>query len=209
MLEIVSNCLDVGMTSLARCAWCGTDPIYVAYHDTEWGRPERDPRALWEALCLESFQAGLSWITILRRRSAFKAAFAGFDPSIVATWGEDEVERLLQDTGIIRHRGKITATLNSAKIFLGIDARIGFSNFIWNHVDQQPLQPNRVQMSDVPTNCPQALTLSQSLKSAGFKFCGPTIVYAFMEAVGMVNDHQITCHRHAAVKKLAINPNAR
>lgn len=180
------------MTDLMRCAWCGTDPLYQAYHDHEWGRPIYDPRALWEALCLESFQAGLSWITILRRREGFRAAFAGFDPQIVASWTEEDIARLLQDAGIIRHRGKIAATIAGAVIYLKLEAEIGFSNFLWAHVGGQPIQTHR--HADLPAYIPQAVALSKSLKSAGFKFCGPTITYAFMQAVGMVNDHLITCH---------------
>lgn len=185
------------MTDVMRCPWCGTDPLYVAYHDQEWGRPVYDPRALWEALCLESFQAGLSWITILRRREAFRAAFAGFDPQIVAGWGEDDIVRLLGDAGIIRHRGKIVATIAAAKIYLKIEAEIGFSDFLWAHVDGRPLQTHR--KDDLPAHIPQAVALSKSLKAAGFKFCGPTITYAFMQAVGMVNDHLVTCHTYPDV----------
>ena len=182
------------MTDLMRCAWCGTDPVYQAYHDTEWGRPIHDPRALWEALCLESFQAGLSWITILRRRKDFRAAFAGFDPQIVAGWGEVDITRLLANPRIIRHRGKIAATIASAAIYLKIEADIGFSTFLWDHVGAKPLQTHRD--SDPVATIPQAIYLSKSLKSAGFKYCGPTITYAFMQAVGMVNDHHITCHAY-------------
>lgn len=182
------------MSDLIRCPWCGTDPLYVAYHDLEWGRPIYDPRALWEALCLESFQAGLSWITILRRREGFRAAFAGFDPQIVAGWDEADVARLLQDAGIIRHRGKIAATILGAQIYLKIEADIGFADFLWSHVGGKPLQSRR--HADLPAHIPQAVALSKSLKSAGFKFCGPTTTYAFMQAVGMVNDHMITCHAY-------------
>ena len=175
--------------TLLRCAWCGTDPLYMAYHDTEWGVPIHDPRALWECLCLESFQAGLSWITILRRRDAFRAAFAGFDPQIVANWGAADVQRLLGDPAIIRHRGKIESTITSARLYLDIQAAQGFSEFLWAHVDHRPLGYGQ-------DNTPYALALSKSLKSCGFKFCGPTIAYAFMQAVGMVNDHAPDCHRH-------------
>lgn len=180
------------MADLMRCAWCGTDPVYQAYHDHEWGRPIYDSRALWEALCLESFQAGLSWITILRRREGFRAAFAGFDPQIIAGWGQADIARLVQDAGIIRHRGKIAATLNGAKIYLKIEAEIGFSQFLWAHVGGKPMQTHR--RGDPLGTIPQAIALSKSLKSAGFQFCGPTISYAFMQAVGMVNDHHVTCH---------------
>ena len=184
------------MTDLARCPWCGTDPLYVAYHDTEWGIPEHDPRALWECLMLEAFQAGLSWITILRRRETFRAAFAGFDPAVVATWGEPETLRLLQDPGIIRHRGKIEATIRGAQAFLRIEAAEGFSNFIWKHVDHQPILNHLPDMAAAPTQTLQAQALAKALKKEGFTFCGPTITYAFMQAVGMVNDHLVTCPQH-------------
>lgn len=182
------------MTDLMRCAWCGTDPLYMDYHDHEWGRPIYDPRALWEALCLESFQAGLSWITILRRREGFRAAFAGFDPQIIAGWDEADIARLLQDAGIIRHRGKIAATIKGAAIYLKLEADLGFSQFLWAHVGGKPIQTHR--HGDPLGTIPQAVALSKSLKSAGFQFCGPTIAYAFMQAVGMVNDHHITCHAY-------------
>jgi DNA-3-methyladenine glycosylase I len=192
MMQFMVICREVRMSDRIRCAWCGTDPVYQAYHDQEWGRPIHDPRALWEALCLESFQAGLSWITILRRREGFRAAFAGFDPQIVAGWTEADVARLLANPNIIRHRSKIAATITGAAIYLKLEADIGFSRFLWDHVDGEPLHTHR--NSDSVTTIPQAVALSKSLKSAGFKFCGPTISYAFMQAVGMVNDHHITCH---------------
>lgn len=195
MAQFMASFRGIFMTDLIRCAWCGTDPVYQAYHDTEWGRPIYDARALWEALCLESFQAGLSWITILRRREGFRAAFASFDPQIVAGWSEADISRLLGDAGIIRHRGKIAATIKGAQIFLKLEADIGFSPFLWDHVGGKPLQPHRA--ADPLATIPQAIALSNSLKSAGFQFCGPTITYAFMQAVGMVNDHHITCHAYA------------
>lgn len=182
------------MTEL-RCPWCGTDPLYVAYHDTEWGRPEHDPRKLFECLMLEGFQAGLSWITILKRRASFRAAFANFAPEIVSTWGEADILRLLQDPGIIRHRGKIEATIAGAKAYLRIEAAEGFSPFLWNHIGAP--QDNRVTaMSQVPGQTATSLALSKSLKAQGFKFVGPTITYAFMQATGMVNDHLVTCPSH-------------
>ncbi|MGV8951765.1 MAG: DNA-3-methyladenine glycosylase I [Cypionkella sp.] len=182
------------MTDL-RCAWCGTDPLYVAYHDSEWGRPVRDPRALFECLMLEAFQAGLSWYTILKRRETFRAAFADFDPNIIAAWGEADTLRLLGDTGIIRHRGKIEAVITGAKSYLRIEAREGFSDFLW--ALSGPPVNNRVQTgADVPAQTPTSLRMSRTLKAEGFKFCGPTICYAFMQAVGMVNDHLVTCPQH-------------
>ena len=185
------------MTANLRCNWCGTDPLYVAYHDQEWGRPERDGRALWEALVLEGFQAGLSWITILRRREGFRAAFQGFDPARIATWGEAQIAELVADPGIIRHRGKIEATISGARAFLEIEAREGFSSFLWGHVGGRPLQNARATPGDIPAETPESQALAKALKREGFKFCGPTITYAFMQANGMVNDHLTTCPAHA------------
>ena len=180
-----------------RCSWAGPEPIYLEYHDTEWGVPDYDSRALWEKLILDGFQAGLSWITILKKRENFREAFAGFDPNIIATWGEAEVEALLKNEGIIRHRGKIEATIGNAKAWQKIEADQGFDKFLWGYVDGKPLQPNRKLMSEVPAQSDLSVQISKDLKKAGFKFCGPTIVYAFMQAVGMVNDHVTTCHCHA------------
>lgn len=191
------------MTTENRCPWCGTDPLYMAYHDHEWGRPERDPRRLFELLCLESFQAGLSWITILRKRDAFRDAFSGFHPETLATWGEGEVTRLLANPGIVRHRGKIEGTLRGARAFLQIEAAQGFSPFLWSFVGGQPLQPRPARMADVPGKTVESQAMSKALKDAGFNFVGPTITYAFMQASGMVNDHLITCPSHAAVVALA------
>ena len=186
-----------------RCTWCGTDPLYVAYHDTDWGVPEWDGRALWEKLILDGFQAGLSWITILRKRESFRAAFQGFHPEIIATWGEDEVLRLLADPGIVRHRGKIEGTIASAKAFLRIEAREGFSSYLWNFVGGSPVQNQLTSMADAPTKTLASETMAKALKAEGFKFCGPTIVYAFMEATGMVNDHMTHCPSYARVAALA------
>lgn len=186
-----------------RCGWVGLDDIYVRYHDTEWGVPEYDSRALWEKLILDGFQAGLSWITILKKRENFRDAFANFDPEIVANWSEAEVETLLQNPGIIRHRGKIEATIGNARAYLEIEANEGFDQFLWKYLDGQ-VQQNRFEtQSDVPTQSPLSLQISKDLKKAGFKFCGPTIVYAFMEACGLFNNHLITCHRHDEVAKMA------
>lgn len=186
-----------------RCTWPGDDPFYLAYHDTEWGVPERDSRALFEKLILDGFQAGLSWITILRKRDAFRQAFAGFDPNIIASWGEAEVETLLQNPGIVRHRGKILATIGNAKAWQKIEAAQGFDKFLWDYVGGLPLQNQWATMGDVPGYTPLSEQISKDLKKAGFKFCGPTIVYAFMQAVGMVNDHITTCPCHARVAALA------
>ncbi len=186
--------MEAGME---RCGWCGTDPLYVDYHDTEWGRPEHDPRALWEKLVLDGFQAGLAWITILRKREGFRAAFAGFEPEVIAGWGEAEVARLLADPGIVRHRGKIEATIGNARAFLEIEAREGFAPFLWKHVEGRPVQNRFAAMSQVPAETAASRAMSKELKAAGFRFCGPTIVYAFMQATGMVNDHMVTCPAHA------------
>ena len=185
-----------------RCSWCGDDPLYVAYHDTEWGVPERDARALWEKLILDGFQAGLSWYTILSKRENFRAAFEGFDPATIATWGEAEVARCLGDAGIVRHRGKIEATIGNARAYLEIDAREGFDSFLWRYVDGAPIQNVWRSMAEVPAETPLSRQISKDLKKAGFKFCGPTIVYAFMQATGMVNDHLVTCPCHASVARL-------
>ncbi len=180
-----------------RCPWCGTDPLYMDYHDREWGVPERDARALWEKLVLDGFQAGLAWITILRKRDAFRAAFAGFEPATIAAWGEPEVARLLSDAGIVRHRGKIEATIGNARAFLAIEEREGFADFLWKHVEGSPVQNRFASMAEVPTETAAARAMSKDLKAQGFRFCGPTIVYAFMQATGMVNDHLVTCPAHA------------
>jgi len=186
-----------------RCSWCGTDPLYVAYHDTDWGRPERDPRALWEKLILDGFQAGLSWITILRKRENFRRAFNGFHPEEIALWGEDEVQRLLGDAGIIRHRGKIEGTIASAKAYLKIESEQGFSHFLWSFVGGAPVQTRRACMAEVPTETEESRAMAKALKARGFKFCGPTITYAFMQAVGMVNDHMVHCPAHAECAAMA------
>ncbi|CTQ48613.1 DNA-3-methyladenine glycosylase I [Jannaschia donghaensis] len=188
---------------MERCGWVGDDPLYVAYHDTEWGVPQRDPRALWEQLMLEGFQAGLSWITILRKRENFRTAFANFDPEIIARWGAPEVQRLLGDAGIIRHRGKIEATIGNARAFLDMRDGPGFDAFIWDRVDGTPQHNRPATLADVPAQTPLSVGLSKDLKKAGFRFCGPTTVYAFLQAAGVVNDHVVTCHRHDAVAQMS------
>lgn len=185
------------------CTWVGTDPIYISYHDEEWGVPEYDSRALWEKLILDGFQAGLSWITILKKRDNFRRAFAGFDPNVIARWDETDVERLLKDAGIVRHRGKIQATIGNAKAWQVIEAREGFDNFLWGYMGGKPLQNRFESMDQVPTQTPLSVQISKDLKKEGFRFCGPTIVYAFMEAVGMVNDHVVDCPCHKKVAQLA------
>ena len=186
-----------------RCDWCGAEPLYVAYHDTEWGVPEYDSRALWEKLVLDGFQAGLAWITILRKRDAFRAAFEGFDPEVIAGWGEPDVLRLLGDAGIVRHRGKIEATIGNAQAWIAMEERGGFDKFIWDYVDGEPLRNSFATMSEVPPSTEMSTRMSKDLKKAGFKFCGPTIVYAWLEATGVVNDHLVGCFRHDEVAALA------
>lgn len=182
-----------------RCAWVGTDQIYRDYHDTEWGVPEYDARALWEKLVLDGFQAGLSWITILKKREAFREAFKGFDPEIVARWGEADIERLLANPGIVRHRGKIEAAIKGAQAYLEIE---DFSKFMWRYVDGSPIQGNYQTHAEIPTQSPLTIQISKDLKLAGFKFCGPTIVYAWMEACGLFNNHTLDCHRHSEIVRL-------
>ena len=175
-----------------RCAWAGTDPIYVAYHDTEWGVPVFDSRMLWETLMLEGFQAGLSWITILRKREAFRKAFRGFDPRKVARFTEKDVGRLLADPGIVRSRAKIEATIQGARIYLAMQAAgEDFSAYAWNFVGGKPRQTS----GPVPASTPVSEQISRDLKKRGFKFVGPTIAYAWMQATGMVNDHATHCFR--------------
>jgi DNA-3-methyladenine glycosylase I len=190
-------------TSLGRCPWCGDDPIYMAYHDTEWGVPEYDSRALWEKLVLDGFQAGLSWITVLKKRDNFRTAFEGFDPNRIATWGEDDITRLLADPGIIRHRGKIAATITNARAWQVIEQQQGFDRFLWDYVGGTPIQNRYASHAEVPAFTPLSVQMSKDLKKAGFTFCGPTIVYAAMEAMGLVNDHLTGCHRHAEVAAMA------
>ncbi|MEL6838486.1 MAG: DNA-3-methyladenine glycosylase I [Pseudomonadota bacterium] len=188
---------------MERCGWAGPEQIYIDYHDTEWGVPEYDSRALWEKLILDGFQAGLSWITILKKRENFRTAFDGFDPHVIAKWGEADVARLLSNPGIIRHRGKIEATIGNARAWAEIEAREGFDQFLWNYVDGVPLRTTFSDRADIPTQSPLSMQISNDLKRAGFRFCGPTIVYAFMEATGLFNNHLTTCFRHAECAGLA------
>lgn len=188
---------------IQRCPWPGTDPIYVDYHDTEWGVPERDDRALYEKLMLDGFQAGLSWITILKKRDAFRTAFDGFNPETIARYDQTDIDRLMNDAGIVRARAKIEAAIGNARAFLEIqDNGPGFSDFLWDFVEGAPVQNRFATMADVPTQTDASRAMSAALKKRGFKFCGPVIVYAFMQAVGMVNDHLETCFRHAPVRAL-------
>lgn len=186
-----------------RCGWVGLEQIYIDYHDTEWGMPEYDSRALWEKLILDGFQAGLSWITILKKRDNFREAFQGFDPNVIAEWGEADVERLLANPGIIRHRGKIEATIGNARAWQEIEAREGFAHFLWKYVDFEPPQNRFKTLTEVPAYTELSTQISKDLKKAGFRFCGPTIVYAFMQAMGMVNDHLLDCPCRAACASAA------
>ena len=181
---------------MQRCGWEGHDPVYVAYHDTEWGVPKYDSRDLWEKLVLDGFQAGLSWITILKKRENFRRAFAGFDPNVVAEWGEDDVQRLLGDPGIVRHRGKIEAAIHNARAWQKIESKTGFDRFLWDYVGGSAIHNSWTSLDQVPVSTSLSERMSKDLKQAGFKFCGPTIVYAFLQASGLVNDHLVSCHRH-------------
>lgn len=175
-----------------RCFWCGTDPQYVAYHDNEWGQPVHDGRALFEKLSLEGFQAGLSWLTILRRREAFRDAFGDFSPATVAGFTAADVERLTNDAGIIRHRGKIEAVIANARIVLDLGGEDALAQLVWDH--QPPPRPRPGQRREVATQTPQSQELSRQLRKLGWRFIGPTSAYAFMQSVGMVDDHFEGCH---------------
>jgi DNA-3-methyladenine glycosylase I len=182
-----------------RCAWPGIDPLYVAYHDEEWGVPEYDDRALYEKLMLDGFQAGLSWITILRKRDNFRKAFVGFEPEKIARFSDKKIEALMQDAGIVRNRAKIEGAVKSAKIYLDImESGPGFANLLWGYVDGRPKVNRFRSKSQVPAETPLSQTISKDLASRGFKFVGPTIVYAWMQAVGIVDDHEEGCFRRAA-----------
>jgi DNA-3-methyladenine glycosylase I len=197
--------------AIKTCPWVGDDPLYRSYHDEEWGVPEYDDRALYEKLILDGFQAGLSWITILRKRENFRRAFAGLHPERVARFGARDIARLMNDAGIIRSRPKIDAAINGARLWLDIMEKEpgGFSDLVWKHVDGRP-QMNRVKrMGDIPAKTEMSEKLSKELKGRGFKFCGPVIVYAFAQAVGMVNDHIVSCHRYAKIAALAAQPRPR
>jgi len=179
-----------------RCFWCGTDPLYVAYHDDEWGVPEYDSRALFEKLLLDGFQAGLSWITILRKRDAFREAFDGFEPEIMASYNARKLAGLMKNEGIVRNRLKVEASVTNAQAYLALSEHQDFSSYMWNFVGDRPLQNRFRSRKDVPAATPLAEMVSKDLKKRGFRFCGPTIVYAFMQACGLVNDHMVACHRH-------------
>ena len=186
-----------------RCGWCGNDPLYVAYHDTEWGVPVHDDRRLFEFLMLEGAQAGLSWITLLKKREAYRRAFAAFDAEKVARYGQRQVERLLADPGIVRNRLKIASAINNARRFLEVQETFGsFDAYLWRFVDGRPIINRWKTLGQVPASTKESDTLSRDLKARGFKFVGPTICYAHMQATGMVNDHLVGCFRHSEVTRM-------
>jgi DNA-3-methyladenine glycosylase I len=190
--------------SLTRCPWPAQDPLYVAYHDEEWGVPEYDDRALYEKLVLDGFQAGLSWITILRKRENFRRAFDSFEPEKIARYTPKKIEKLMQDAGIVRNRLKVEGSVLSARAYLDVmEKGPGFSRLLWNFLDGKPKVNHFRSTAQVPAETALSRRMSKELAERGFKFVGPTIVYAFMQAVGMVNDHLVKCHRHAVLSELA------
>ena len=188
---------------LTRCPWPGSDPLYLAYHDEEWGAPEYDGRALFEKLVLDAFQAGLSWITILRKRPAFRAAFDRFEPEKIARWDEAKKAALMQDSGIVRNRAKIEATTALARIYLDLEEKGGFARHLWSFVGGKPIESARKSLADIPAESDVSRAIAKDLRARGGNFVGPTIVYAFMQATGMVNDHLVDCCRHPACRALA------
>ena len=204
--SIAGNSARRARRKTARCPWCGSDPIYVAYHDCEWGVPVMDDRALFEKLVLDGFQAGLSWITVLRKRAAFTRAFGGFDPERIARFGAADRRRLLANADIIRSRAKIDAAILNARVWLEVmqaGGRGAFRDLLWKSVNHETIVHRYRSMRDVPPTSHQSEAMSRTLRDAGFRFCGPTICYAFMQAVGMVNDHLMSCTRHEACERLA------
>jgi len=187
-----------------RCAWPGTDPLNLEHHDVEWGVPSRDRRHLFELLTLEGAQAGLSWTTILRKRDGYRDAFAGFEPERVAALGPDDFDRLMLDAGIVRNRSKIEATIDNARAILALEASgTGFVDHLWSFVGGKPIQNRFERMGELPAETAQSKAMSKDLKARGFRFVGPTILYAFMQSAGLVNDHQLDCYRYAEVAALA------
>ena len=193
----------IGADGKCRCGWPGHDPLYVQYHDTEWGVPEWDDRALFEKLILDGFQAGLSWITILRKRDNFRAAFDGFAPEKITRYDRRKLDALMLDAGIVRNKAKIEGSVLNARGWLEIQEKHGsFSDYLWDFVGGKPKQNSWTYLREVPVESPESQAMSKALKKQGFTFVGPTIIYAFMQAVGMVNDHTVDCFRHKQVKKL-------
>lgn len=186
-----------------RCPWHGiVDPLYTRYHDEEWGVPHANSAKLFEKLCLEGFQSGLSWLTILRKREGFRKAFRNFDAEKIARFGEKDVERLMGDAGIVRNRAKIEATIGNAKAYLAMSERRPFATFLWGFVDGKPIINRLASLSDAPAETELSRRVSKALKAEGFRFVGPTTVYAFLQSSGFVNDHLVSCHRHAACADL-------
>jgi DNA-3-methyladenine glycosylase I len=187
---------------VSRCAWAGQDPLYVSYHDREWGVPLHDDRKLFELLTLEGAQAGLAWITILRKREGYRAAFDGFDPDKIARYGKRKIESLLKDPGIVRNRAKVEGTVQNARALARlVDETSSFERHLWSFVGGRPLQGRRATMKEVPPETNESRAMSKDLKKRGFTFVGPTICYAFMQAAGLVNDHVVTCYRHAPLAR--------
>ncbi len=185
-----------------RCQWAGTDPLYVAYHDEEWGVPVHDDRKLFEMLILEGAQAGLSWSTILNKREGYRKAFDNFEPQKVAAYGEEKIAQLLDNPAIVRNRLKVRSAVQNAQAFLEVQATFGtFDDYLWRFVDGQPIQNQWQTLAEVPAETDESRALSKDLKKRGFNFVGPTIMYAFMQAVGMVNDHVVSCFRYGEVKE--------
>jgi len=186
-----------------RCAWCLGDPLYLAYHDLEWGVPRHDDRGLFEFLVLETFQAGLSWLTILKKRENFRRAFAGFDPERVARFNERDRRRLLADAGIVRNRLKVDAAIANARVFLEVQAAHGsFDRWIWSFTDGRPIVNRWRELRELPAQTPLAVTISREMRRLGFRFTGPVVVYSHMQATGMVNDHLVSCYRHGEIRRL-------
>ncbi len=189
-------------STMDRCPWAGTDPLYVQYHDEEWGVPHADERRLFEKLILEGFQAGLSWITILKKREAFRRAFHGFGPERIVRYGEKDIARLMADAGIVRNKLKIEATIDNARAYLKLRERTTLAAFLWSHMENGPILNRFTSMKEVPAKTAESKRISKALKAEGFRFVGPTTIYAYMQSVGLVNDHLTCCPRHAGVCKL-------
>lgn len=188
--------------ALRRCDWAGPDQIYVDYHDAEWGVPKADDQALFEKLILEGFQAGLSWITILKKRERFREVFDGFDAQKIARYKQRKLDKLMADAGIIRNRAKIEATVSNARAYLALQEERSLSSLLWDFVDGEPVQNRFASMKKIPAETPISKAMAKELKARGFRFCGPTTVYAFMQSMGMVNDHLTSCHRYEPCKAL-------
>lgn len=188
--------------ALERCPWSGTDPLYIDYHDNEWGVPHANDRRLFEKLILEGFQAGLSWITILRKREAFRAAFDSFDAERIVRYGDTDIARLMADAGIVRNKLKIEATIDNARAYLALREKTTLAAFLWSHMEDGPVLNHFRSMKEVPAVTPESTRISKALKKEGFRFVGPTTIYAYMQSVGLVNDHLVSCPRHGACETM-------